>query len=1001
MTKKDDENAAFKVAYATLNAAQKEAVDTIEGPVMVIAGPGTGKTQILTLRIANILLQTDVSPENILALTFTESGAKAMRERLRRYIGVSAYRVPIYTFHGFAGRLIKEYPDSFPRIIGGRPASEIEKITIIEDILESGDYKLLRPLGNPKYYVYHILRAISSLKQEYIKPDSFSEIITKQELELQGIEKIHQKGAHKGKVRGEYTKKEKSISKNRELLSVYRLYEQLLSDQKLYDYDDMIIQGVQALESEEDMLRDLQEQYQYVLADEHQDVNGSQNKILELLASFHKTPNIFVVGDEKQAIFRFQGASLENFLYFEDIFAKTKTIALTKNYRSGQTILDAAHCLIAVEEGPLKDLRVPLEAAAVTEAEVEYRNFSHQAVEDNYVVEKVVQTIAEGTDPQEIAIIVRTNREVEAYAALLRKQGLSVAASADGDVLKHPMTRSVQSLIKAIVDSSNQAALFEVLHGAYWNISTNDLVRVLGAQSYSLPLSKIISDENNLSTLELEDIQSVIKVSKVLESARQNEVSKSPHLVLESVLQDSGFLDYVMKEDPFEGVRVVRRIYDEVEEMVRRDNVSSLAQVEKIFATAYEYGLPLNAPYITTDSDAVQVMTAHKAKGLEFAVVFAPHLQDSTWGGATRRVYFDIPLARQIAEEKFDALDDERRLLYVVMTRAKQQLYLSCSETNADGKELQASRLLFDIDDGLYQTVEVKQEENAFHPLSTLVTKEKEIEINARLLKHFLSERGFSATSLNNYLRSPWDYLYRNVLRIPELQPIHMLFGTVIHNTLEYLTAFHTKEGSLPSDTQLKTKLEAELGRLPLSVEDYTRLHAKGLEILYAYSTYIKDILPKQTKEELSLRVMFQTGLPELPELPLTGKLDRLDIGDDGLALRVVDYKTGKPKSRNAIEGKTASSDGGYKRQLVFYALLLSLHNDERYLTKTGTLSFVEPDTKGIIHEETFIITEEEIDDLKNEIVTAAKEIITADFLQTECDEKVSSYCHLVNLLNK
>jgi len=183
--------------------------------------------------------------------------------------------------------------------------------------------------------VSHILRMFGQMKQEYITPDNFAEIIAKQEQELEGIEKIHEKGAHKGKIRGEYTKKEKSIAKNRELLYIYRQYEALLTDKNLYDFEDMIVETVKALSdaANEDMLRDLQEQYQYVLADEHQDVNGSQNKILELLCAYHEAPNIFVVGDEKQAIYRFQGASLENFLYFGDIFKGTKTISLTSTRR--------------------------------------------------------------------------------------------------------------------------------------------------------------------------------------------------------------------------------------------------------------------------------------------------------------------------------------------------------------------------------------------------------------------------------------------------------------------------------------------------------------------------------------------------------------------------------------------------------------------------------------------------------------------------------------------
>jgi len=992
---------AFNEAYASLNDAQKEAVDTIEGPVMVIAGPGTGKTQILTLRIANILLQTDTAPESILALTFTESGAKAMRERLRRYIGSRAYQIPIYTFHGFAQRLIKEYPDAYDRVIGGRPVSDLEKITLIESILDGGEVKILRPVGAPTYYVSHILRMFGQMKQEYITPNDFAKIITKQEKELLGIEKVHEKGAHKGKVRGEYTKKEKSIAKNYELLHVYRQYEALLTDKNLYDFEDMIIETVKALSSQEDMLFDLQEKYQYVLADEHQDVNGSQNKILELLCAYHDSPNIFVVGDEKQAIYRFQGASLENFLYFGDIFKGTKTISLTQNYRSGQMVLDAAHSLVEVEDGPLKDLRVLLEAALVEKSEVTQLCFSHQAVEDFWVISEIKKEIEKGVSPEDITVIVRTNKEVETLAGALRKESVAVTASADGDVLKHPMTHAVQGLINAVIADKDEGALFAVLHGTYWGISINDLVKIASSRNYGTTLVSILSDKEKLAELKVQDIDAAHRVFEVIQEARKKEVHEAPHRVLEFLLQESGFLDHLMSEDAFEGARVVRRLYDEIEELVLRDGVGTLREVSAMFTTRLEYHLPLNAPYIATDPHSVQVMTAHKSKGLEFNTVFIPHLGDGLWGGSIRRSYFEVPLTKHINESELDVVDDERRLLYVAMTRAKTTLHLSCADTNADGKELTPTRLFDDMDSQYLLLKGTDAEDASFDPVASLLKKKEELKIDFQLLTHLLSERGFSATSLNNYLRSPWDYFYRNVLRIPETQASHMQFGTAIHNVMEKTTKHHTDKGLLPSDTEIKKMLETELNRLPVTKEEYVRLLEKGLETLYPYLTHAKESLPTKTKEELSLRVVLQTGIPELPELPLTGKLDRLDIGEDGIAYRVVDYKTGKPKTRNVIEGKTANSDGGYKRQLVFYALLLSLYDDDRYKCNTGVLSFVEPDAKGIIHEEVFTITDEEVEDLQQEIITATKDIVSGEFLKSPCKEGESDYYHLVALLQQ
>jgi len=967
---------------------------------MVIAGPGTGKTQILTLRIANILLQTDTAPESILALTFTESGAKAMRERLHRYIGTRAYQVPIYTFHGFAGTLIRDYPDAYERIVGGRPASDLEKITIIESIVDTKDIKLLRPAGNSSYYVTPLLRMLGELKKEYITPDELAKIIKQQEEQLLSIEQVHQKGAHKGKVRGEYIKQEKIIAKNRELLFVYRRYEALLQEQKLYDFEDMIGETVSALSKNEAMLRDLQEQYQYILADEHQDVNGSQNRILELLASYHDQPNIFVVGDEKQAIYRFQGASLNNFLYFQDRFIGTKVISLKENYRSGQTILDAAHSLVEVEDEVLQKLRIPLTSMSVPASEVTRRSFSHQAVEDSWLVEQVSKKIASGVPPEEIAVIVRTNREVEALATNLRKAGLTAEASADGDILTHPITHAVEALVAAVFTDVDESALFAVLHGSYWGLSANDIFKITAARRHDVTLLSILSDEEKLSEIGISSVSAAKNISEVIAEARKREVYEAPHRVLEYLLQQSGFLDHVIANSPLEGARVVRRLYDEVEALVLRDGVGSLSIVRDMFKTRRSYGLPLTAPYINTNNKAVRVMTAHKSKGLEFEVVFIPHLQDNIWGGSVKRNYFTVPISKKLIDGVIDSFDDERRLLYVAMTRAKQELNFSSAEINTEGKYLIPTRLYDAINSELVSDYSTIKDEEKFDPIYSLTKSETKRVIDVSLILSLFAERGFSATSLNNYLRNPWDFVYRNILRIPEIQSIQMQFGTAVHNVLEFVTKHHTDTGLIPADTVIKVKLEQELNRLPLSKNDFVRLHEKGLAALYPYIGQLDKILPAHTKEELNLRVILPTGIDTLPELILTGKLDRLDLDDDGYALRVVDYKTGKPKTRNAIEGKTANGDGNYKRQLVFYALLLSLFDDERYLCRESILSFVEPDAKGVIHEEIFTITDDEIESLKQEILSTVSSLVAGDFLHDQELIDKSVYAHLIKLLD-
>ncbi len=343
-----------------------------------------------------------------------------------------------------------------------------------------------------------------------------------------------------------------------------------------------------------------------------------------------------------------------------------------------------------------------------------------------------------------------------------------------------------------------------------------------------------------------------------------------------------------------------------------------------------------------------------------------------------------------------DTLDDERKLLYVALTRAKVGLYLSSSGTSADGRSLLPTRLLEGIGEALIREENAHAYEESFNPGDSIGAETKVSTIDTAFLTHTISERGLSATALNNYMRSPWDYLYRNILHIPEVQPENAQFGTALHGTLESIFRFRHNEGTLPDTSTIKGYLERELGKLPITHEEYVRHHEAGFVVILSYLDFIQNSLPHETKEEYKVQVVLETGDALLPQIPLTGMFDRLDFGTDGMLIRVVDYKTGKPRTRGYIEGTTKDSHGDYKRQLTFYALILSLSGDERLNSRTGTLSFIEPDEKGMIHEETYVITPEEIEALKEEIIRVGLEIAHGAFLNAPCDPSVSSYCHLV-----
>ncbi|MDD5068209.1 MAG: ATP-dependent helicase [Candidatus Pacebacteria bacterium] len=392
--------AKFNELYKNLNSKQKEAVDTIDGPVMVIAGPGTGKTQILAIRIAKILLSGNgTSPDGILCLTFTEAGAKEMKRRLREIIGSDAEKVRVHTYHGFAGSVIAEFPDHFPHLSRTKQITDIESETLVRTILRDKKFAKLRPAGEPDFYVGKILGAIRDSKKEAWTPE-IVRTFAKEEIERvkRDESSLSTRGPTKGQLKGDALKRIEKCERTIIFADAYLAYEEKKRADRKMDFDDLIIELLTALRTDKLLLQMLQEKFLYILVDEHQDTNDSQNMLIRAIADFFDNPNLFVVGDEKQAIFRFQGASVENFLRFQNLWKGMKVISLTGNYRSHQSILDASFAMIEnnYADGEHKNLRVKLKAAAPEGAAakpVEIVMAGNVEAGDKYLVEQIVDIL--------------------------------------------------------------------------------------------------------------------------------------------------------------------------------------------------------------------------------------------------------------------------------------------------------------------------------------------------------------------------------------------------------------------------------------------------------------------------------------------------------------------------------------------------------------------------------------------------------------------------------
>ncbi|MEK7465377.1 MAG: ATP-dependent DNA helicase [Patescibacteria group bacterium] len=988
----------FPEMYAKLNTAQKRAVDTIEGPVMVVAGPGTGKTEILTLRIANILKKTDTEPESILALTFTESGVASMRRRLLEAIGAPAYSVTINTFHGFCNDIIKNYPEEFPRIIGSQNITEVDQIRILENVIGNLPLQEIKPFGDTFYYVREILSRVSDLKRENITPEKFSELIQKEQVRFEACEDLHHvKGPHAGKMKGEHVKAFKHIQKTREFARVYAQYEEELTRNRFYDWSDMIMEVARALETNENLLRMLQETHQYILVDEHQDTNNAQNRVMELLASFHPNPNIFMVGDEKQAIFRFQGASLENFLHFKKLYPQATLIVLEENYRSTQSILDSAHDVIT-KSALLTPQRLKAMAGHPEKTIMLYA-FSRAAVESYFVAQDIKKKLDAGVAPHDIAVLYRDNRDAFPFVRMLEKIGVPFSIESDEDVTEDADVRKLLLILRAIADFGSDEKIAEALHVDFLGLYPLDVYKLIqNARAGKISILEIMKSEPLLVGARVDEKEKIqILFQKFSEWARMAK-NRGFTDFFETIVRDSGFLAHLLSlSDAIDKINKLNGLFDEVKFLMEKHKEYRLHDFLMYLDTLSAHNLLIKKSAIGSFAKNIRLMTAHRSKGQQFEYVYIVNAQDGHWGNKSRRELLKLPLSVFALDaagfgEGADN-DDERRLFYVAMTRAKKEVIVTYARESDTKKEMLPSQFIEEIRPDLILRAETEAIEKEFGEQRELMyrapagaggnLKEKEF------IRELFERNGLSVSGLNNYLTCPWKYFYTNLIRIPKAKDKHQMYGTAVHAALRDF--FENLKDRDLGKTFLLQKFHHYLNQEPISESDFKEALGKGEHALSGYYDFYYASWPRSTISEKGFN-----GIMLTPEIRLTGIIDKLEFLGAGAEVNVVDYKTGRPKTRGEIEGSTKDSEGNIKRQLVFYNILLDRYEEgRRFKMVSADVDFVEPDEKGRYHKERYEILSSEVSELEETIKKAGDEILNLAFWDKRCGGKDCEFCAL------
>ena len=991
---------------------------------MVVAGPGTGKTHILTSRIGHILLETDTQAHNILCLTFTDAGVRAMRQRLLHLIGPEAHRVHIYTFHSFCNGVIQDNLAWFGQQ-GLESISELEQIELSRQLLESlaADNPLRRGKTQVYFYEKHLRDLFQLMKSEGWTVDGVNTAIDSYLESLPTRPEYIYKRKHrefkKGDVKEALVKDQvRRMEELKSAAALFPAYEAGLARMHRYDYADMIRWVLNAFEQNDNLLRRYQEQYLYFLVDEYQDTNGAQNELIQKLTSYWEAPNLFIVGDDDQSIFEFQGARLQNLVdYYERYQEQIKVVLLQQNYRSTQAILNAAKAVIDHNEqrislklsslGLEKNLQAALpdrQASTVLPIIHEYPNVFQ---EETAILENLEALHDKGLAWNEMAVIYAKHQQVARLQQRLDKLGIPYQTKRRTNILDSLLIRQLRELLKYFRDEQQKSfsgdhRLFKLLHFRCFDIPSLDLALLsqkLAQKPYAnRPSWRAWICRKNDWDVALSSTDSILKTGFWLEETHNLLYDKGLTALVERLLNGSGLLAQAMKaDDRIWQVQLAKTFLDFVNEEVARNPRLNLAELLGVLEQmdANKLSLPMRKDIEL--ADGVHLLTAHSSKGLEFHTVFLFDAIKRTWEPSARRGgrRFSLPDTLTLSGVTF-AEETSRRLFYVAMTRAKVNLFVSYATQNAKGKTEQVCRYVDELlQNGLLKIEQRELAEKKLLDQAFGLLEETEFPQLPAMEKSAISQlmEGFqlSISAWNRYLDCPLRFFYEVILQAPQIQRTAASYGEAMHNSLQhYFNAMIAdSEHNFPPKQVLLKFFEGEMRQRKtfFPEDEYKRKLEQGQQNLTLFYDQYQGDWVVNCRTELRLQNI------EIEGVPLKGVIDRIDMINDQ-ELRIVDYKTGShnidkvrpPKLPNRPEG------GSYWRQLIFYKLLMENKGGEHRKVTTACISYLDLDKEGKLFEHQVKVSQEDIRQFKELLVKSYERIMAQDFY-TGCGKETCEWC--------
>jgi DNA helicase-2/ATP-dependent DNA helicase PcrA len=956
-----------------LNKEQAVAVKHGDGPLLIIAGAGTGKTTVITERIKYLILSKNVKPNEVLALTFTEKAAREMEARVDVAMPYGYTQMWISTFHSFCDRLLRQEALCIGLDPRYKLMSEAEAVQLIRNNLFKFDLDYFRPLGNPTKFVDGMLQHFSRLQDEDVSPSDYLAWVSAK------CKMLNAKSKGEEKV---------EVEKWKELAGAYKTYDELKTKEGLMDFGDLIVKTLKLFRDRPNILEEYRKQFKYVLVDEFQDTNYAQNELSTLLAG--KTKNITVCGDDDQSIYRFRGAAVSNIIQFKKSFPEAKIVTLVRNYRSTQEILDRAYDLIqhnnpdrleAIEKVDKKLVSMRKDSGE----EIRLMHADRVENEADQVAKTIKKLQAEKKyDWKDFAILVRANNQSEPFVRAMSRHGIPRQFLGPGKLFKQPEVIDLISYLKVLHNFEDSVALYRLLSMDYFDISPRDLA-ALGnyARRFNLCLFEACEKIDDLFCKQ----ETKNKIKKLLEIITKHLKlirRETAGQLLYYFLSDTGLLPKLLLPDSPEAQKKaanISKFFDKLKTYeVDHEDATTPTVVDWIELSSELGESPLATDTDWINIDAVNILTAHSAKGLEFRVVFLVNLVSQRFPTIERRE--QIPISDGLIKEVLPVgdyhLEEERRLFYVGMTRAKDVLIFTAADYYGEGKrEKKLSPFIFEALGDNVLSAEVGEDKlrqlsfldyEPASPVEALAKSGEAIHVDY-----------LSYSQIQTFKTCPMHYKLKYIYKIPTAPVAAQSFGISLHATLkEFYIA--VRNGEKATEKLLLRKLTENWIREGFTSKTHEeRFLAKAKE-------YLSDYLTHQFNSKITT-----AALEQMFTIPLTtdgkferflrigGKVDRVDILPDG-KIEIIDYKTGA----NVPTQKEIDND----LQMTFYAMAATSLREPPFNKKPEDviLTFYYFDNQKKI---STVRTKEDLEKAKEEIFSARDEIEKSDF---KCSGHM--FCH-------